>query len=91
MRSQRNAVQRAPQLRLRDGGALLRHAVTFALLCAAPLAGASGADAAAAHTLGWALGQDSAIGPCTVERRAWREVTQAEFDAVYLVRPSRVS
>ena len=87
MRSRRDFAQRAPQLRLRDGGTLLRHAVTLALLCGAPFAGASGTDAAAAHTPGWARGEDSTIaGPCTVERRPWREVTQAEFDAVYLVR-----
>jgi hypothetical protein len=84
MRS-RHIVQRSPQLRLLDGGALLRHAVTLALLCAAPLAAPSTGADAAEH--GWGRGQDSSIaGPCTVERRAWREVTQAKFDAVYLVR-----
>ncbi len=82
----------AARRRVCQGPALLYRAVCV-LLCAAaaaaPLHFAAGAvsDENATHSHGWARGADSSLaGPCTVERRAVAELSQAEFDAVYLVR-----
>ena len=57
----------------------------LALLLGAALSRSAAADAPAA-TLGWAHGADASLvgQSCTVDRRAASELSQHEFDALYL-------
>jgi hypothetical protein len=68
-----------------------RRRVLALLLLSAALCSASQDGTRPGATLGWAHGADSSLighAGCTVDRRAVAELSQTEFDAVYLVRRS---
>ena len=62
------------------------------LLGAAAAASRASADAWPPATLGWAHGADASLvgQDCSVDRRAAAEISQHEFNTVYLVRSARV-
>lgn len=68
-----------------------RRRVLALLLLSAAVCSASEAGTRPGATLGWAHGSDASLighAGCTVDRRAVAELSQQEWDAVYLVRRS---